>query len=268
MVRCATCGLVRMDPIPTLEELATFYAKDYYAYRPLAKSSFIRTLAKRTFKTQINTHNPAFETPGEFLDVGCGSGEYLRLMKGRGWHVRGVEPSSFGAAQAKKDGLDVFNGTLNDARFPSNSFDYIRSNHSFEHVPNPREVLRDVYRILRPGGKLFIGVPNTASVAYRLFGKYWWYLGIPVHTYGYSTANLCQFLRSEGFEIEKVYYQSNYSSFLGSLQIFLSRKTTKKSTEGWLIRNPLLKLLSNGIARICDLMRRGDAIEVIATRPR
>jgi SAM-dependent methyltransferase len=268
VVRCARCGLVRMDPIPSLKELGSFYSQDYYAYRPLVSNSFVRAVARKLLKVQINTHNPVFERPGTFLDIGCGSGEYLHLMKAKGWQVKGVEPSQFGASQGQREGLEVVHGTLLDAHFPDNSFDYIRSNHSFEHVPNPDEVLREVHRILKPDGKLFLGIPNTASIAYKVFGKYWWYLGIPVHTFSYSTSNISALLRRTGFHVDRVYYQSNYSSILGSLQIYLNRNTNRKSTEGMLIRNPLLKVTANVLTRLFDLVRAGDAIEVIASKGR
>jgi len=256
-----------MDPIPSLEELSAFYAQDYYAYQPLIRSSALISIAKKLLKAQINTRNPTFEIPGRFLDIGCGSGEYLHFMKVRGWDVRGVEPSLFGASQAQREGLDVVHGTLHDAHFPANSFDYIRSNHSFEHMPNPGEVLLEIRRILRPGGKLFLGIPNTESIPYRVFGRYWWYLGIPVHTFSYGTSNISALLRRTGFHVDRVYYQSNYSSILGSLQIYVNRNSSRRSTEGMLIRNPLLKVAANILARLCDFTRNGDAIEVIATKP-
>jgi len=189
-------------------------------------------------------------------------------MKSKGWQVRGVEPSAFGAGQAQREGLEVAHGSLHDAHFPDSAFDYVRSNHSFEHVHNPAEVLAEIHRILKPGGKLFIGIPNTESVPYRVFGKYWWYLGIPLHTFSYGTSNIEVLLRRFGFQIERIYYQSNYSSILGSIQIYLNRNTTRRSTEGWVIRNPILKMLANLLARFFDLARRGDAIEVIALKPR
>jgi SAM-dependent methyltransferase len=268
VIRCVGCGLVRMDPIPSVDELAGFYAQDYYAYQPLIRNSAIRSIGKKLLKTQINTHNPRFEIPGHFLDIGCGSGEYLHFMKARGWDVKGVEPSSFGAAQGKREGLNVVHGTLHDARFPDNSFDYIRSNHSFEHMPNPAEVLVEIRRILKPGGKLFLGIPNIESIPYRLFGRYWWYLGIPVHTFSYGTSNISALLRRSGFHIEIVHYQSNYSSILGSLQIYVNRNSSRKSTQGLLIRNPFLKLAANLVARLCDFSNKGDCIEVIGTKPR
>jgi SAM-dependent methyltransferase len=267
IVRCAGCGLVHLDPVPTADELAKFYAQDYYAYQPIGKDGRLKALSKRLLKTKIETRNPTFLRPGNFLDIGCGSGEYLHKMQVKGWNVRGVEPSTFGAEEGRQSGLDIFHGTLCEANLADDSLDYVRSNHSFEHVPNPVEILDEIYRILRPGGKLFIGIPNIGSMPYRIFGKYWWYLGAPVHTYNYTIPTISTLIRRSGFVIDAVYFNSNFASLLGSLQIYANRNNGKKSTEGRLFRNPVLMLGANLVTRALDLIGQGDAIEVIAHKP-
>ena len=267
IVRCADCGLVHLDPVPTADELASFYSQDYYAYQPVEKDGRLKALSKKILRTKIDTHNPPYLQPGDFLDIGCGSGEYLHKMQAKGWNVKGLEPSIFGAEEGRQSGLDIFHGTLHEANFLPDSFDYVRSNHSFEHVPNPVEVLEEIYRILKPGGKLFIGVPNIASIPYRIFGKYWWYLGAPVHTYSYTVPTISTLMCRSGFVIETVYFNSNFASLLGSLQIYANRNNGKKSTEGRLFKNPALMLAADVITRAIDLIGHGDAIEVIARKP-
>jgi SAM-dependent methyltransferase len=264
LVRCVGCGLVHLDPIPTPDELAHFYAQDYYAYQPVRESGRLKRLAKNLLGITIKTHNPAFLHPGEFLDVGCGSGEYLHKMRSEGWSVRGIEPSIFGAEEGRRYGLDIFNGTLHEAKFPASTFDYVRSNHSFEHVPNPVEVLDEIYRILKPDGKLYIGIPNIDSLPYRIFGKYWWHLGVPVHTYSYTVPTISTLIRHSGFAIDRVHFNSNFASLLGSLQIYINRNNGKRSTAGWFIKNRILMFGTNMITRVLDLMGQGDVIEIIA----
>lgn len=266
-MQCSGCGLVHLDPIPTERELSFFYADDYYAYQPEKKAGWFKQLARKMLYLKIKTHNPQFQHPGQFLDIGCGSGDYLHLMRAKGWGVHGVEPSAIGSAEGCRAGFDIFNGTLLEANFPSNSFDYVRSNHSFEHIPNPVEVLNEIYRILKPQGKLYIGIPNIDSLPYRIFGRYWWYLGAPVHTYNYTVTIISVLIHRAGFVVDNVYYNSNYVSLLGSLQIYANRNSSKRSTEGWLIRNPLLIILSNILMWGLDRMGQGDAIEVIAQKP-
>jgi hypothetical protein len=128
-------------------------------------------------------------------------------------------------------------------------------------------VLDEIYRILKPGGKVYIGIPNSDSVPYRIFGRYWWYLGAPVHTYNYSLPTISALMSRCGLEIENVYYNSNFMSLLGSMQIFINRNNAKTPAEGRLIRNPILMLLSNLTMQAIDLIGQGDAVELIARKP-
>lgn len=271
VVCCTGCGLMQMDPMPTAEELASFYDQDYYAYQPLPSSggkSSLKGRLRNWLAPEIVTNNPKGLAPGEFLDIGCGSGDYLHVMKSMGWRVRGVEPSSFGASEGRRAGLDIFHGNLREANFSPNTFDYVRANHSFEHMPDPVEVLDEIYRIVKPGGKVFIGVPNAESLPYRLFGKYWFHLTVPLHVYCYGTSNLSTLLRKRGFVIEDVHFNSNYMSLLGSLQIFANRNNGKPSTDGRLVHSRALTAFAAIIERGADMAGRGDAIEVIVEKPR
>ena len=266
IVICPSCGLVRIDPMPTEEELATYYSQSYYAYKPIPPDSLWTSFKQWLARSPIPNHDPDFEKPGDFLDIGCGSGTYLARMQKRGWRAQGVEPSAYGVENGRKSGLKISHGTLIEAGFADESFDYVRSNHSFEHMPNPKEVLREIHRILRPNGQVFIGIPNIDSIPYRIFGIFWWYMGAPVHTYTYSPSTITKLLTDTGFKVKKIYFNSNHASFIGSLQIYLNRNSTRRSDQGWVLRSKPLIIATNPLARICDLIHRGDAIEVICEK--
>jgi SAM-dependent methyltransferase len=269
---CGGCGVYFLNPMPTLEYLSNAYPRDYYAYSvpsaartpgPLRKRMW-RLIRHLIFFTSGWTGDPKFPRPGSMLDIGCGAGHFLFYMREKGWTVRGVELNSDAAAAGREGGLDIFGGTLHDAELPSAAFDYVRSNHSFEHIHNPREVLREIRRIVRPGGRLFIGVPNLAGLMPKMWGPYWWYLGAPVHTYGYTPASISRLLAEEGFQVEKISYNSTFAGITGSLQIWLNRNNGKGSEEGWVVKSLALRLFGHWLARIIDLFRAGDCMEVIA----
>lgn len=270
IAECTNCQLNFLNPMPTLRYLATAYPQDYYAHVASTGSQSLTLPGLRKLVKQLllyspgQTKDPAFRTPGTMLDIGCGSGAFLTQMKAQGWNVKGVEPDEGAASRGRDKGIEIFAGTLDAAQFPPSYFDYIRSNHSFEHIHNPREVLREIHRIIRPSGTLFIGVPNVASLMARLFGVYWWYLGAPVHTFGYSPHTLGMLLEQEGFRVEAVQYNSTYSGVIGSLQIFRNRKNGKSSEEGWIIQNPALKVFGYWVAKLTDCAHIGDCIEVVA----
>lgn len=274
VMRCEGCGVFFLNPMPTLEYLNAAYPQDYYAYaapaaRPRsAREKQLRWLIRRALcYTSGLTGDPKFEKPGNMLDIGCGAGHFLIEMREKGWTVQGVEPDARAAARGRQAGLHVRAGTLHDAKFPSEAFDYVRSNHSFEHIHNPREVLREIRRVIRPSGRLFLGVPNVAGLMARVWGTYWWYLGAPVHTFGYTPSSLSRLLSEEGFEVEQVKYNSTFGGTIGSLQIWVNRNNGRLSEDGWIVNSRPLQLLAHWLARVTDLFNAGDCMEVIA-RPR
>lgn len=266
VVRCASCALIFLNPMYSDERLASFYPGDYYAYQEQAKNSPRREALKSLLGYKTGTKDPSFESPGTMLDLGCGSGWLLEKMGSRGWTALGVEISDHAAKLGRAKGLDIFCGTLQEANFPSEHFDYVRSNHSFEHISCPHETLEEIYRILKPHGKLLIGVPNTKSVSAFVFRQHWWYLTVPVHVFNYSTENLRRLLTQHNFRIERVCLNSDYHGLVGSFQIWLNRKSEKKSTEGKVFNNDLLRLTSQWAVNLIDLLGWGDCVEVTAVK--
>ena len=269
IVECESCRLNFLNPMPTLECLATAYPQDYYAYEaptvinPSSASRLHRTIRRLLLYSPEQLKYPATQ-PGILLDIGCGSGAFLAEVKSRGWDAKGVELDANAALRGREAGLDIFSGTIDAAHYPSSSFDYVRSRHSFEHIHNSREVLREIRRIIKPGGTLLIEVPNVAGLAARIFGRYWWYLCPPVHTFGYSPATLSRLLAQEGFQVETVQYNSTYAGLVGSLQIYLNRNNGKSPEKGWVIENRAAKVAGYRVARLTDTFRCGDVMEVTA----
>lgn len=269
IVRCADCSLMFLNPMYSDEELSSLYPTDYYAYQDNFQHARWKEIVKRILCYRRGTKDPSFRAPGRVLDVGCGSGWFLREMRKAGWETDGVEISVAAAELGRKiAGLNIFPGTLEQASFASESFDYVRSNHSFEHISCPNETLKEIHRILKPEGKLLIGVPNVASLNAMVFRQYWWYLGAPVHTFTYSVKTLSQLLKKHGFGVEKVAYNSDFAGILGSFQIWQNRGNGRRSTEGSAINSPFLRLPCHWVAKFIDLLKMGDAIEITATKER
>ena len=270
LYRCQGCGLVALDPMPTEAELNGFYPQDYFAYQEFqTRENALKARLKRIMGLEVGTKDPDFAQAGTMLDVGCGSGRFLQKMREQGWTVFGVEPSKAAADLGRQQWqLDIRPGTLPGATrdWPDGMFDYIRSNHSFEHIPNPMDTLREMHRLLKLSGKLFLGVPNIDSANARLFGRYWWYLGAPVHTFNYSSVTLAKLVEMAGFRVESTNYNSNYGGVVGSMQIYLNRDNGKTSGEGALINSRVCRVAGQWIAKAFDLAASGDAIEMICTR--
>jgi SAM-dependent methyltransferase len=237
VVECKGCELVRLSPRPRAEHLGFYYPDDeYYSYSQLpslpdlrsvslkekvrrsiiarlgypvpadlAVLRFLSPVLKLFFLNHATFGNaerfPPYVPDGKALDIGCGSGLFLSVLRQFGWSVQGVELSSAAAQFAKeKLGINVFAGELVDARFAPNSFDFVSLNHSLEHLPEPLELLREVRRILKPGGRLYVGVPNVASVSRRISKEYWLHWDVPRHLFGFSPQTLERILIAAGFQ--------------------------------------------------------------------
>ena len=269
--KCSSCGLIFLNPMMNDDELAKYYPQgDYYSfYRSYdipEPPPRIRERVKQMFfgKTSKKEKEPEFT--GKILDIGCGNGWVLYQYKKKGWEVAGVEPSKVAADMGNEQGLNIFNGTLLESNFPDNEFDFILSNHSFEHIYNPNEVLKEIHRILKPNGKVTIGVPNVKGLNSKLAKEYWYYLGAPVHTFNYSDNNLSQLLTKHKFKVQQVNYVSNAHGILGSIQNYLNRKKHTTINDGVIVRSKVLRLMAAYLARFQNYLRVGDCIDIIAIK--
>src|SRR4051812_222756 len=162
-VLCTGCGLVYNDPMPSEAELAELYqamARDV-ADRPSPESVRIMPI-EREQAAFVAAHLPSARA--RVLDVGCSMGGFLAALAARGADVLGVEPSPHDAAIARERfGLDVRDGFFEHVDLGERRFDLIALRFVFEHVRDPRAILRRAASLLADDGRLFIEVPNLAT---------------------------------------------------------------------------------------------------------
>jgi SAM-dependent methyltransferase len=260
--KCNRCEVEWIYPPPTPEQIASFYPDEYYAHRDDASPTPWQRLV-RFFGMRVRSGEPKFEAPGRMLDVGCGTGDALRMYKAKGWDVLGINFSS----TTEKRG-DILLGDFLTLNLPVDHFDYVRLNHTLEHLPDPIATLKKIRQLLKPGGTLMIGVPNSSSWAYRLFGQHWWYYGVPLHLYTFNRHSLEALLRRCGFDSLRFRLNSDYAGITGSIQIYLNRHTSKSSHEGFVFRSKLLRVVAHVAAKVTDIFGKGDCMEIVASRPR
>ncbi|MHB1193100.1 MAG: class I SAM-dependent methyltransferase [Longimicrobiales bacterium] len=199
----------RADPLARswyyLKKSVLAYAHGYRALggsawlgRILALPGFGALRRKATFDLGVLLH-PAAEG-GWLLDVGCGSGAYLDLMRSLGWRTVGVEMSEAAAAAARTGlGLDVRAGFFEALDLESAGFDAISTSHTLEHVYKPVTFLRKAYTLLKEGGRLAVVVPNSESLCARIFGGAWVGLDAPRHLQHFTAGSLAAAARAAGF---------------------------------------------------------------------
>ena len=159
------------------------------------------------------------------LDVGCGNGNYLEFARRAGWNVRGIDldPAAVGAACAQ--GLDVIEGTIDLLDGESGCYDRITLSHILEHVYDPWSVLERCYRLLKPGGGLWLETPNVNSMGHDIFGPNWRGLEPPRHLHLFSR----KCLRDKIAEIGFTSIEDRFSSFATAAIWRESKVIVKKS---------------------------------------
>jgi SAM-dependent methyltransferase len=133
------------------------------------------------------------------LDVGCGNGAFLDFARRIGWTALGVDfdPKAVGAARTL--GLDIRFGGIEILDPAVEQFDGITLSHVIEHVRAPAELLGACYRLLKPGGWIWLETPNLDSTGYRDFGRNWLHLDPPRHLVLFTHSRLVQMMNDSGF---------------------------------------------------------------------
>jgi SAM-dependent methyltransferase len=188
--RCADCGMefLPLDYLPSA------------SYSDAADPYYLEQEGERV----LNAHRLLEHVPsgGRLLEIGCAVGFLLRAAQERGFEATGVEMSEWASGIARDQfGLDVRCGTLEAAELESDSFDVVVLADVIEHLTDPRRTLREIRRVLKPGGRLLLLTPDAGSTVAKLFGTSWWGL-LDDHYFYFSKETLRRFLESEGFSIE------------------------------------------------------------------
>lgn len=216
LVKCRKCGLVYTNPRPDSKSIAAYYDESY-EYHETRNMTFLERLHYRYFR------NPGLKK-GKILDVGCGNGNYLYLFRKKGWDCYGTEVSSSMIDYMISDlGLKIFKGELYDITLPEEYFDVVTFWGSLEHMNNPFEVLTKTYRLLKPGARVIILVPNIESLEARIFRNYWHHIEVPTHYYQFSPETLTNLLKRAGFKIERVRFDPVSMGMIPSLGYALNK---------------------------------------------
>ena len=261
IIRCSRCSAVFIHPWLTDDELAAYYPDHYGRYRhskTLEKKSYtgIRRFILENYYRYPSLNGEYSSVPkkwaafllsfmmargaipyrgdGKFLDLGCGGGSYLYRLRQWGWKVYGVEPSATGTEQSRSLGLSVHQGQVEDAKFPAGYFDVARLNHVLEHLPDPRKTFREIHRILKADGIVYLTLPNTESLNFWLFKENWYGLDAPRHVISYCPKALRFLCSATGFEVVEIRFQSGAFNFVRSVKYFLEEKG--EHWPGWLQR--------------------------------
>ncbi|MFO6446930.1 class I SAM-dependent methyltransferase [Erythrobacter sp. NE805] len=141
--------------------------------------------------------------PARVLDYGCGGGRFFRQLRGLPFKFYGVEYDPHLLSALAAEGIEVEDtATITDDRW-DREFDYITLAHVLEHVPDPLALLRRLFGWLKPGGALYVELPNAGASGLAIFGAVWRGLEVPRHFALPTRAALARALEETGFVIER-----------------------------------------------------------------
>ncbi|MCI4362933.1 MAG: class I SAM-dependent methyltransferase [Thermoplasmata archaeon] len=209
-MRCEACGVGYLAEVPPPRELRGYYPVDYRAYSAgssLSSKVLTRLIGLsqgREFGSTLGLPllDPVREKT-EFLDVGIGGGALAMKMRGRGWRVFGLDFTPSLTAPAAKDEIRFVVGNAARTPFRDGSFDLILASHVLEHLHDPIAALREYDRLLRPGGRLVVGVPNFDSYPSRAFGRATYaFLDVPRHLVFFNLPGLRRAIGNAGLGVD------------------------------------------------------------------
>jgi 2-polyprenyl-3-methyl-5-hydroxy-6-metoxy-1,4-benzoquinol methylase len=249
---CSKCGFTWLNPRPSKEDIPQYYPSYYTresSFFPSDNKNYIKKLRNRirsmiieyslgpgtklpkknrvlsSLLSRIHTYYysniykkrpiPPLHQKGRLLDIGCGNGHFLYIMKKTGWSTFGVEidPESSRIARELYK-LSIFNGYLEDAHYQDHSFDAITITHVIEHLHDPISLLKESHRILCPGGRIYITTPNLESLGHRTSKKNWFALEPPRHLHLWTPRTLRKTLEMADFKVEQCKTSSKGAAFI------------------------------------------------------
>jgi 2-polyprenyl-3-methyl-5-hydroxy-6-metoxy-1,4-benzoquinol methylase len=296
------CGLIWLDPMPIAKDMGKAY-RNYYTHITTSQhsTSLLRTIKEQSQRhwLSVNYGYPVssqknsrfvstvsrflahlwrgsaasnvrflpFVEAGRLLDIGCGSGAWLVLMKGLGWEAEGIDFDPQAVDAANKAGLRVHAGVLEDQKYPSEHFDALTMSHVIEHVPDPIATITECYRLLKPNGRLVLFTPNTSSLCHYYFGQDWRGLEPPRHLHIFSFTSMRRLFAHVGFS--KILIRPHIGPSV-TYESYLLRQTRKG--HGGSARNTIgTKILLRAYSVIGNCVKKaipeiGEVLAVVAVK--
>lgn len=219
---CSNCTLRFTQSVPSANAIGTYYQSENYISHTDTNKGIVNQLYRlarhftlRSKRSHIQSHCRI--SKGSLLDVGAGTGAFASYMQQSGWSVTAVEPDE----QARRKAADTYSVQLNESsrlfELEENHFDVITLWHVIEHVHTLHEYISQLKKILKPGGALFIAVPNYTSYDAGLYGSSWAAYDVPRHLYHFSPTAMQKLVEHHGLQLRKtkaMWLDSFYISLL------------------------------------------------------
>ena len=271
MVSCRDCGSV-YTPYSPWYSSALFYTGFYLNADELSPPAFVNTRLE-----EITTQFAPYRQNNRLLDIGCGAGNLLQAARKNGWNAQGLDVSAGAVKHVRELGFEVFEGELAEAAFPAEHFDVVTAAELLEHLFDPRPLLQEVARILRPGGLFWTTTPHARGLSARVLGLKWRCVWPPEHLQLFSVRGLTQLLRDAGFQelrinttggnpIEIFHAMGGAKSAPKTVDQHFDRVTTSYQLNESMMKSRSRRVLKNTVNGLLNLSRLGDSLKVFAVK--
>jgi dolichol-phosphate mannosyltransferase len=251
IVECESCGLLYEDPREPEQDIEAQYQQVEDPTYEREKEGRFRTFSGTLERLEAHTR------PGKLLDVGCYMGLFLDVARARGWETHGVEPSAWAALRAREKGHQIINAPLRKAALPAESFDMVTLWDVIEHLHDPLGQLREMYRLLKPGGIFALSTMDAGCLFAKLAGRHWpWFMRM--HLYYFTRGTLTRMLQAAGFEVLAVETHKR----IVSLRYLLEKGAALLGPLA-----PLGKIIGRPFGSVFVTVDLGDIINVYSRRP-
>jgi 2-polyprenyl-3-methyl-5-hydroxy-6-metoxy-1,4-benzoquinol methylase len=302
--RCLSCRAAYLDPRPDPSSIHLAY-RNYYTHAPVkAATRSVAAFLKHALANGYRNHlfgtklkpalalgallTPLFPAiaqhiqeedrgvgrrdgvPGRLLDVGCGNGHFMQVAQRLGWLSYGVDADTAAATAARRCG-EILGSQIHElgpdyAQF----FQVVTLSHVIEHVHDPVDTLQHCWRILQPGGYVWIETPNIDSVGYEVFGPQWRGLEPPRHLVLFNPASLRSCLERAGFERIRILPPRDVAEYLFTLSAAMQSGRIAERDRSPLPQQ-VLQRVRQAVVRARSIVRsdptRSEFVTAVAYRP-
>jgi len=264
IAECLSCGFRFTNPRPKKEYIYKYYQSKDYISHSSTKKGFINKVYHlvrfyQFYKKKSIIRRVTNKKIGKILDIGCGTGDFLKYMHSSGWETGGVETDKGAKLVAEKTLGKRIEETL-DYITGEKKYDIITMWHVLEHVYNIEGYLKKVSKLLKKDGVLVVAVPNCASYDAKKYKENWVAYDLPIHLSHFRKKDIKELAKKTNFELKDIkplffdaYYigmlsakKSGSLSVLGFLHGLVSNLKAKKSGEYSSLMYFLFKWLLRG----------------------
>ena len=272
-VRCVHCGVVYLDSRPTAEELDRIYPDHYHAFAFTEdRFGFVYSVRRRLEARRLLRAFRSLPPDARIVDVGCGDGFHLDLLREfgpPGWTVEGVDLDDRAIAAARRRGLTVHRGRVEDVGLPEGEFHAALLVQTVEHLADPASVLAAVRRLLVPGGRLLVVTDNTGSPDFGIAKRrHWGGYHFPRHWYLFDASSLRRLAEQSGFVVDELGTMMSPVNWVYSLRNALDDWGAPVGVVDSLsLESPVALAAGTALDSLLQIVGRGALLRAVLARP-